>query len=268
MGLSENVVYPIVPNGWWSLSLLNGYFIGNIPNIFRHTHIIRRVCHQILAKDETDSVSHDPGELLFLHLAIFRQCVTVALRKRISDNDIRQLGSLVSLGSPNCEWMICTLAMEVAPQKNSVLPGTWLYCTMAGSIFSDCSTSTAKWWFCVNPSDCRYDPAWMSQWYYLQSHNKNPWYPHDFVGYTSHIYIYKTQERYESIRLTLANLSASRKFGQLVRKLVTDGMPIDAREARLPLHGQVQNGWRVFASSAFLGWDDNLIDTLCSSSVH
>ena len=63
-----------------------------------------------------------------------RQCVTVALRKRISDNDIRQLGSWVSLGSPNCEsqelkvdgdgwcislWVgvICTLAMEVAPQK-------------------------------------------------------------------------------------------------------------------------------------------------------
>ena len=27
------------PNGWWSLSLLNGYFIGNIPNIFRQTHL-------------------------------------------------------------------------------------------------------------------------------------------------------------------------------------------------------------------------------------
>ena len=26
----------------WSLSLLNGYFIGNIPNIFRHTHILNR----------------------------------------------------------------------------------------------------------------------------------------------------------------------------------------------------------------------------------
>ena len=39
MGLSENVVYPYTQWFCWSLSLWNGYFIGNIPNIFRHTHI-------------------------------------------------------------------------------------------------------------------------------------------------------------------------------------------------------------------------------------
>ena len=32
---------PIKPNGWWSLSLLNGYFIGGIPNIFRQTQLDR-----------------------------------------------------------------------------------------------------------------------------------------------------------------------------------------------------------------------------------
>ena len=41
MGVSENVVYPIVPNGFadHEIPFLNGYFIGNIPNIFRQSHI-------------------------------------------------------------------------------------------------------------------------------------------------------------------------------------------------------------------------------------
>ena len=40
MGLSENVVYPIVPNGFadHKIPFLNGYFIGKINPIFRHTH--------------------------------------------------------------------------------------------------------------------------------------------------------------------------------------------------------------------------------------
>ena len=41
MGVSENVVYPIVPNGFADHYPVfkNGYFIGNIPNIFRQTQI-------------------------------------------------------------------------------------------------------------------------------------------------------------------------------------------------------------------------------------
>ena len=36
----KNVVYPIVPNGFcWSLSLLNGYFIGKINSTFSDTPI-------------------------------------------------------------------------------------------------------------------------------------------------------------------------------------------------------------------------------------
>ena len=39
--VTENVVYPIVPNGFADHYpvMKNGYFIGNIPNIFRQTHI-------------------------------------------------------------------------------------------------------------------------------------------------------------------------------------------------------------------------------------
>ena len=39
MGLSENVVYPIVPNGFADHYpvLKNGYFIGGLDPIFRHT---------------------------------------------------------------------------------------------------------------------------------------------------------------------------------------------------------------------------------------
>ena len=35
------IVYPIVPNGFADhyTVLKNGYFIGNIPNIFRQTHV-------------------------------------------------------------------------------------------------------------------------------------------------------------------------------------------------------------------------------------
>ena len=41
MGVSENRLNPIVPNGFadHEIPMKNGYFIGNIPNIFRHTHI-------------------------------------------------------------------------------------------------------------------------------------------------------------------------------------------------------------------------------------
>ena len=42
MGLSENSVPRKTQWFCWSLSLLNGYFIGNIPNIFRQTHINTR----------------------------------------------------------------------------------------------------------------------------------------------------------------------------------------------------------------------------------
>ena len=41
MGVSENVVYPIL-NPMVLLIIIpmkNGYFIGNIPNIFRQTHL-------------------------------------------------------------------------------------------------------------------------------------------------------------------------------------------------------------------------------------
>ena len=38
VALSENVVYPMTQ--WFCWSLLNGYFIGNIPNIFRHTQVV------------------------------------------------------------------------------------------------------------------------------------------------------------------------------------------------------------------------------------
>ena len=43
LGLSENVVYPIVPNGFADHYpvMKNGYFIGNIPNIFRSKPIPR-----------------------------------------------------------------------------------------------------------------------------------------------------------------------------------------------------------------------------------
>ena len=42
MGVSENVVYPIVPNGFADHYpvIKKGYFIGSIPNIFRQTHLI------------------------------------------------------------------------------------------------------------------------------------------------------------------------------------------------------------------------------------
>ena len=41
MGVSENRQNPIVPNGFADHYpvLKNGYFIGNIPNIFRQTHM-------------------------------------------------------------------------------------------------------------------------------------------------------------------------------------------------------------------------------------
>ena len=35
------IVYPWTQWFCWSLSLLNGYFIGNIPNIFRQTHLLK-----------------------------------------------------------------------------------------------------------------------------------------------------------------------------------------------------------------------------------
>ena len=36
-------VYPIVPNGFadQTIPMKNGYFIGNIPNIFKQTHIVK-----------------------------------------------------------------------------------------------------------------------------------------------------------------------------------------------------------------------------------
>ena len=41
MGVSENVVYPIIPMVLLIIiPFLNGYFIGNIPNIFRQTHML------------------------------------------------------------------------------------------------------------------------------------------------------------------------------------------------------------------------------------
>ena len=41
MGVSENVVYPKKTNGFADHYPVfkNGYFIGNIPNIFRQTHM-------------------------------------------------------------------------------------------------------------------------------------------------------------------------------------------------------------------------------------
>ena len=47
MGLSENVVYPEKPNGFADHYPVfkNGYFIGNIPNIFRQTHVLRVNTH-------------------------------------------------------------------------------------------------------------------------------------------------------------------------------------------------------------------------------
>ena len=41
MAVSENVVYPCVPNGFadQTIPFLNGYFIGKINPIFRQTHI-------------------------------------------------------------------------------------------------------------------------------------------------------------------------------------------------------------------------------------
>ena len=42
LGVSENrLVYPIVPNGFHDtlIPMKNDYFIGNIPNIFRQTHM-------------------------------------------------------------------------------------------------------------------------------------------------------------------------------------------------------------------------------------
>ena len=45
MGVSENVVCPIVPNGFADHYPVfkNGYFIGNIPNIFRQTQMDENV---------------------------------------------------------------------------------------------------------------------------------------------------------------------------------------------------------------------------------
>ena len=45
MGVSENRLVPLKTQYGFAdhypyISLLNGYFIGNIPNIFRHTHIL------------------------------------------------------------------------------------------------------------------------------------------------------------------------------------------------------------------------------------
>ena len=42
MGVSENVVYPIVANGFADHYpvLKNGYFIAKIANIFRETHLV------------------------------------------------------------------------------------------------------------------------------------------------------------------------------------------------------------------------------------
>ena len=50
LGLSENRLNPYSQWFCWSLSLLNGYFIGGIPNIFRHTHlrIVSLVYHATL----------------------------------------------------------------------------------------------------------------------------------------------------------------------------------------------------------------------------
>ena len=39
MGLSENVVYPMTQWFCWSLSLLNGYFIGGIPHFQTYPNI-------------------------------------------------------------------------------------------------------------------------------------------------------------------------------------------------------------------------------------
>ena len=39
VGVSENSVPHFTQWFCWSLSLLNGYFIGNIPYIFRQTHV-------------------------------------------------------------------------------------------------------------------------------------------------------------------------------------------------------------------------------------
>ena len=44
MGLSENRLNPYTQWFSWSLSLLNGYFIGNINPIFRHTHMVSGDC--------------------------------------------------------------------------------------------------------------------------------------------------------------------------------------------------------------------------------
>ena len=97
------------------------------------------------------------------------QCVTVALRKRISDNDIRQLGW----------WWMVYFSMgwgDLYPSHGSCTTKkkcVTRYMTILYQVafFSDCCTSTAKWWCCpeptdfqcntcVNPSDW-YDPAWM-----------------------------------------------------------------------------------------------------------
>ena len=45
MGLSENVVYPIVPNGFADHYPVFKWLaiIGNIPNIFRQTHMAMRL---------------------------------------------------------------------------------------------------------------------------------------------------------------------------------------------------------------------------------
>ena len=50
MGVSENSVPHCTQWFSWSLSLLNGYFIGNIPNIFRQTHIYPWYSHYISIK--------------------------------------------------------------------------------------------------------------------------------------------------------------------------------------------------------------------------
>ena len=42
MGVSENVVYPLYPMVLLIIiPMKNGYFIGNIPNIFRQTHMVQ-----------------------------------------------------------------------------------------------------------------------------------------------------------------------------------------------------------------------------------
>ena len=53
MGVSENSVPLFTQWFCWSLSLLNGYFIGNIPNIFRQTHMNKPWQTSVVSTDLT-----------------------------------------------------------------------------------------------------------------------------------------------------------------------------------------------------------------------